>query len=93
MPNRRPVVIERMMSNFEADLGEAFTLEPIDHTPSRRMVRCFYHDFFLAEDELTLPRIFTAMHGSTWEGVPGFEFVVPDGVEKETDGQCSFIFR
>ena len=105
LPERRRPIVERMMKNFVADLGEAFTLEPLDPEPSCRMRRCFYHDLLKAEDELILAPVFTAMHGATWSGVPGFEFVAHDDPDDasgattaaraaaQSTGACDFLFR
>ena len=44
---RRRTLLERMMRNFEADLGAGFEIAPLDlaPSPSRRMTRCFYASF------------------------------------------------
>ena len=81
LPERRLVIVERMMSNFEVDLGAGFTMEPIDPGPSRRMTTCFYAAFLekeadcdAASDARVLMPVFQAMHGATFSGVPGFTF-------------------
>ena len=90
--SRRRSMTARMMVNFETDLGKGFTIEPIDELPepSRALTKCFYHDLLKSEGEdvLLLSPVFTALHASTWAGVPKFEF------ENENDcGRCRFIFR
>ena len=87
LEGRRKSMLERMIRNFEADLGAAFIIEPMEPAPSRRLRRCFYHDFFEAEGEPILQSVFSAMHETTWAGVPGFEFAKGDG------GQCTFVFK
>lgn len=87
LESRRGPMLERMMANFEADLGHAFILEQIEPTPSRRLRRCFYHNFFEAEGEPMMQPVFSAIHATTWAGVPGFRF------ERAEDGQCSFVFE
>ena len=51
LPQRRQTVVERMMQNFEADLGSGFEVERIAPSPSREMTRCFYADFLQREAE------------------------------------------
>eukprot|EP00965_Chrysotila_dentata_P011467 374854-Pleurochrysis_carterae.AAC.2 len=41
-PARKHALLERMLGNFEADLGKAFTLEHVEPAPTRRMTKCFY---------------------------------------------------
>lgn len=85
---RRRTLLERMMRNFEADLGAGFEIAPLDlaPSPSRRMTRCFYASFLEHEaaargvsgHATAAPRVlvpvFQAIHGATFHGVPGFTF-------------------
>jgi hypothetical protein len=87
LERRRRPMLERMVANFEADLGAAFEIETIEPSPSRRLRRCFYHDLFEVEGEPVLQPVFSAIHETTWAGVPGFRFV------REQGGQCSFLFE
>lgn len=88
LPARRRSMVERMMANFEADLGPAFALEKLEPSPSRRLVHCYYREITAAEGEdvAVLVDCFTAMHAAAWAGVPGFSF------EADTDGTCTFRF-
>ena len=83
---RRRPVIERLLQRFVDDLGPTFEVEASDPSPSLRLTRCFYHDFFEAEGEPLLAPLFTAQHGGTFEGVPGYSF------EDDGDGRCRFVF-
>ena len=83
---RRRPVIERLLQRFVDDLGPTFEVEASDPSPSLRLTRCFYHDFFEAEGEPLLAPLFTAQHGGTFEGVPGYSF------EDDGDGRCRFLF-
>lgn len=85
--SRRRATIERMVNNFENDLGKAFELSPIDPAPSRRMARCFYADFFEKEGEPELTPVFQVLHGATFSGVKGFTF------RREADNTCTFTFE
>ena len=89
--SRRRSMAVRMMANFETDLGPAFAIEPLDGQPepSRVMTRCYYHGVLRSEgdDVLTLSPVFTALHGASWSGMPGFEFE-----SDEASGRCTFIF-
>ena len=84
---RRRPVIERLLQRFVDDLGPTFEVEASDPSPSLRLTRCFYHDFFEAEGEPVLAPLFTAQHGGTFEGVPGYSF------EDDGDGRCRFLFE
>lgn len=88
LPSRRQSMTERMMNNFEADLGAGFEIEALDPPPSRRLTRCFYRDVLAREgdDVQVLGPVFTALHGVVWAGVPRFEF------DAEEDGTCTFRF-
>ena len=88
LPSRRTSMVSRMMSNWEADLGEAFTLEEVGPAPSRRLTRCFYGELIAreGEDVAELAPVFTALHAATWAGVPGFSFA------QAADGTCTFTF-
>ena len=81
VPERRHTIVERMMHNFEVDLGKGFTMVALEPAPSRRMAKCFYASFLEEEairDPTAEPRVlvpvFQAMHGATFHGVPGFSF-------------------
>ena len=81
LPQRRQSIVERMMHNFEVDLGASFEMAAIDPSPSRHMTRCFYATFLEREaasdptsDARILQAVFQALHGATFCGVPGFTF-------------------
>ena len=89
LPARRSTILERMMLNFEVDLGEGFEIEALEPSPSRRMTRCLYASFLEVESERDdaslaaadardLMPVFQAMHGATFCGVPGFAFEPDD---------------
>lgn len=90
--SRRRSMVERMVDNFQRDLGPAFDVQELEDQPepSFAVRRCFYASLLReeGEHELLAP-LFTALHEPTFSGVPGFEFVAND----EVSGQCSFIFR
>mmetsp|Transcript_76148 Transcript_76148/g.126901 ORF Transcript_76148/g.126901 Transcript_76148/m.126901 type:complete len:229 (-) Transcript_76148:81-767(-) len=96
LPNRmahtfswnKAATLERMVDNFQADLGLAFELEQIEPAPSRRMVRCLYTDFFRAEGEPLLIPVFRALHEATFKGVPSFSFETSD-----EGPDCTFWFK
>ena len=86
LPNRtavalswdKPKTIQRMVSNFQTDLGRAFEMEPLEPAPSCRMTRCLYTEFLRAEGEPLLMPVFWALHEATFKGVPEYEFEAPD---------------
>ena len=88
LPSRRQSMVSRMRANFEADLGRCFRIEELEPSPSFRMTHCFYRELIDREgdDVAPLGPIFTALHGVTWAGVPGFAF------EAKEDGECTFRF-
>lgn len=90
LPSRRRSMVERMMNNFEVDLGAAFVLEPLEPSPSRRLRQCFYRELLKREgdDAEVLSALFTALHAATWAGVPGFLFE-----SDEETGACEFVFE
>ena len=72
--DRRAKRLETMVQNFEKDLGLAFTLEPIEPSPSVQMKQCFYTSFLEAEGEVILCPIFQELHKSTFAGTAGYTF-------------------
>ena len=82
--SRKLALLERLIGNYERDLGAAFELEQLDPPPSRMLRRCFYHEFCEAEEEaggnaLVLAPVFQAIHAATFSGVPGFDAQLRDG--------------
>mmetsp|Transcript_51144 Transcript_51144/g.169450 ORF Transcript_51144/g.169450 Transcript_51144/m.169450 type:complete len:242 (+) Transcript_51144:29-754(+) len=74
-PGRRRKMVERMLANWRADLGEAFATAPAEPAPSCRMTKCLYTEFLHeAGDEHAedLTPLFHALHSATFAGVTGF---------------------
>lgn len=98
LPNRmahafswdKAATLERMVDNFQADLGTAFVLERVDPAPSRCMTRCLYTDFFRSEGEPMLIPVFRALHEATFKGVPSFSFETSDDA---MGPDCTFWFK
>ena len=51
------------MSNFEADLGPAFSLEVLEPEPSRRLTKCYYRELLSREGFVQRPSWLELLEG------------------------------